>query len=106
MRVAYGRVEMPRSLWQPVKDSNPTDSANAGVLNPRVQNAMQMAQRLYKKGMPVILTAWFPPQWAVDSPLVFSPRPNGVWGNALNNDSTEAIYKSIADYIVYIMGLM
>jgi hypothetical protein len=93
---------MPWSAWQPVKNSNPIDTAKAGRLNPRVQRAMEMAQRLSKQGIPVILTAWFPPRWAVVGELNFRPKPNGVWGNQLNDDSTEAIYKSITEYIVYL----
>ena len=102
MRVAWGRVEMPWALWQPVKDSDPIDSARSGRLNPRVQAAMEMAQRLSKMGIPLILSVWFPPKWAVVGTPVFQQRPGGAWGNPLNNDNTSEIYKSIADYLDYL----
>ena len=57
--MAWARVEMPWRFWQPVKDSNPIDSAGAGKINPAVQKAMKMAQRLNKKGIPLIISAWF-----------------------------------------------
>lgn len=102
MRVAYGRVEMPWFLWQPDKDSNPIDSAKAGKLNPHVKESMEMAQRLSKLGMPVIVTAWFGPQWAVVGEISKGPRPDGVWGNPLDTSHMQEIYKSIGDYLSYL----
>jgi hypothetical protein len=102
LRVAWGRVEMPWMFWQPDIDSSPIAAAQAGKLNKRVQQSMEMAQRLYKMGIPVILTAWFPPKWAVIGPLHFRPGPDHVWGNPLDHSKNEAIYKSIADYIQYL----
>ena len=102
LRVARGRVEMPWMAWQPELDSNPVIAAKDGKLNKHVQQSMEMAQRLYKMGIPVILTAWFPPKWAVVGPLHFRPGPDHVWGNALDHSKDEAIYKSIADYIRYL----
>lgn len=101
LRVVWGRVEMPWRQWQPAIDSNPIVQAKAGKLNAHVKESMEMAQRLYKMGMPVILTAWFPPSWAVIGPLSFRPA-NGIWGNPLDQTKTNEIYKSIADYIQYL----
>ena len=102
MRVAWGRVEMPWQLWQPQKDSSPVDAAKAGRLNDHVRKSMEIAARLYKKGMPVILSAWFPPKWAVAGDISNGPRANGVWGSPLNTAVTNEIYQSIADYISYL----
>ncbi|HTI11950.1 MAG TPA: hypothetical protein VL832_25425 [Puia sp.] len=102
LRVAWGRVEMPWRFWQPGKDDHPIDSAQKGKLHPAVRNAMEMAQRLSKKGMPIILSAWFPPGWAVVGPLRFGPGPDKVWGNPLEHAHNQEIYQSIADYITYL----
>lgn len=102
MRVAWSRVEMPWRFWQPVKDSDPINDAKNGKLNPAVKNAMEMAQRLSKMGIPIILSAWSGPAWAVKGVPKFSPGADGVWGNPLNKDSLQQIYKSIADYIIYL----
>jgi hypothetical protein len=102
MRVAWGRVEMPWQLWQPIKDSNAIDAAKAGRLNDHVKKSMEMAARLYKQGMPVILTAWSAPKWAVTGDITNGPRANGVWGNPLDSGVTKEIYQSIADYISYL----
>ena len=53
-------------------------------------------------GIPVILTAWSAPRWAVQGDISYGRRPNGVWGNPLDTVNTQAIYKSIADYIQYL----
>ena len=99
--VAWGRVEMPWMQWQPDINTDPIAAAKAGKLNHHVQQSMEMAQRLYNMGIPVILSAWFPPQWAVVGPLQFRPA-NNIWGNPLDTVKTKEIYKSIADYIQYL----
>ena len=101
LRVAYGRVEMPWRFWQPNKDIDPTAAADSGKLNPSVKKAMQMAHRLDSMGIPIILSAWFPPNWAITGKPNFRPV-NGVWGNPLDQNNMDAIYKSIADYILYL----
>ena len=102
LMVAWGRVELPWRFWQPVKDSDPLDSARAGKLDPAVQRAIYMAGTLISRKIPVIVSAWFPPEWAVEGPLRMRPGPDHIWGNALNHANTQAIYKSIADYLVYL----
>jgi hypothetical protein len=101
MRVAFGRVEMPWGTWQPVENSDPIADARAGKLNDRIQSAMKMAQRLAGKGMPVIVSAWFPPNWALaPGPRTF--RGGGIAALRLDPAKNEQIYKSLADYLVYI----
>ena len=101
LRVAWGRVEMPWRFWQPNKDIDPTATADSGKLHPAVKKAMEMAHRLDSLGIPLILSAWFPPTWAAEGKVNFRPV-NGVWGNPLNKENMDAIYKSIADYILYL----
>ncbi len=101
LRVAWGRVEMPWSSWQPDLSSDPSalDTSKQTI---RVRRAMEMAQKLSRMNIPVILTAWFPPAWAAEGKLQFKPTPNGIWGNPLKQSSMPQIYKSIADYIIYL----
>jgi hypothetical protein len=100
--VRFSRVEMPWQLWQPELNEDPIAQANAGKLNAHVQKSMEMAQRLYKMGIPVILSAWSAPAWAVVGTPKYGPDANGVWGNPLDSAKTNEIYKSIADYIFYL----
>jgi hypothetical protein len=104
MRVAYGRVEMPWQFWQPNLTQDPTAAAKQGQLHPHVRESMEMAQRLGKLGMPVIVTAWSAPQWAVvgDQGNGTGPGRDGRWGAPLNQANMTASYKSIADYLVYL----
>ena len=101
MRVAWGRVELPWRFWQPDKNVDPVAVADSGKLAKSVKNAMEMAHRLDSLGIPLILSAWFPPDWAVEGKVNFRPV-NGIWGNSLNKDNMAAIYKSIGDYIQYL----
>ncbi|WP_143436665.1 glycoside hydrolase [Hymenobacter crusticola] len=104
MRVAWSRVEMPWQLWQPAQDQDPTTAARQGKLHPHVRESMEMAQKLSKQGIPIILSAWSAPAWAVvGTPARGSgPGPDGKWGNPLNTNNLQASYKSIADYIQYL----
>ncbi|HWH63581.1 MAG TPA: hypothetical protein VNS50_09920, partial [Ginsengibacter sp.] len=101
LRVAWGRVEFPWWFWQPDENTDPVAAAKDGKLNLHVQQSMEMAARLGKMGIPIILSGWFPPQWAVIGKLNMRPV-NGVWGNQLDSSKTNKIYKSIADYILYL----
>jgi O-glycosyl hydrolase len=101
MRVAFGRVEMPWMTWQPTEDSDPLKDALDGKINARVESAAKMAQRLAAKGMPVIISAWFPPSWALPGGKM--PRMmGGVAGWKLDSSKSQKIYKSLADYLVFI----
>ncbi len=103
MRVAWGRVEMPFAQWQPEKDADPLQQDPNGNLNTHVRESMEMAQRLQRIGMPIILTSWNAPKWAIiGEPHYRQPKPGEQWGNQLNADNMQATYKSIADYIVYL----
>jgi hypothetical protein len=104
MRIAYGRVEMPWGFWHPDENTDPIEAAKAGKLNPRVNAAMEMAQRLTKIGMPVIISDWSAPAWAIlgDPRDAFRNRSKGIYGYQLNPEKTEKIYKSIGDYVQYI----
>jgi len=101
MRVAFGRVEMPWRMWQPQEDSDPIAAAREGKLNAQVEKSMQMARRLAAMDMPVIVSAWFPPGWALQGNTNMF-RGGGVAALRLDPAKTLKIYKSIADYLVYL----
>lgn len=104
LRVTWGRVEMPWQLWQPQQATDPTMAAKQGQLDKHVRESMELAQRLSKMGMPVIVTAWSAPAWAIVGPPASGngPGPDGIWGNPLNQATMAASYQSIADYLVYL----
>ena len=102
MRVAWSRVEMPWRSWHPDSVTDPS-ARDTSQLDPRVKAAMEIARTTARKGMPVIVSAWFPPQWAGVGPLPRGGGPvNGVWGNALDTAKTERIYASITSYLQYL----
>jgi O-glycosyl hydrolase len=104
LRVAWGRVEMPWNLWHPDESVNPVEAAGSGNLNSRVQAAMKMAQRLDSIGIPVIVSVWSAPAWAIlgDPADAYRLRSKGIYGYPLNPEKMEEIYQSIGDYLVYL----
>ncbi len=99
-RVAMGRVEMPWATWDSNENGDPLADARSGKINERVHRAMEMAQRLTAKGLPVIVSAWFPPDWAIDE------KRTVVRGrNYINPSKIQRMYKSLADYLVCLKDL-
>lgn len=105
LRVAYGRVEMPWRSWHPEEDGKPLEDAFTGKIDERVRDAMEMAQRLRKLGMPVIVSAWFPPVWAIDGKPEDYPRRGGVQAFRLDPTKVELIYKSLTDYLLVLKNI-
>jgi len=101
--VRMGRVELPWENWHPTDTINPLEAARRGEIAPHVKASMEMAQRLAEMGMPVLLAAWFPPQWAAAGEVRRNPRhPDGTFGFPLNQNRTEEIYESLTGYILYL----
>ncbi len=101
LEVRWGRVEMPWRFWHPEENTNPVQEAQGKGLHPRVEAAMKMAKRLDSLGMPVILSDWSGPDWAIEGDMRFGSQPGGLRGNPLNQEKLEQIYQSIGDYIQY-----
>ncbi|MEH6406463.1 MAG: hypothetical protein V7767_04210 [Leeuwenhoekiella sp.] len=102
LRVAWSRVEMPWRQWNPDETTDPIAEAKKGNIDPKVKASLEMAQRLDKMGIPVILAAWFAPDWAIVGERVRGVNLDGSRGNALDQNKKEAIYKSITSYIKYL----
>jgi len=102
MRVAWGRVEMPWRFWHPNEEDDPIRNAETNGLDRRVQAAMEMARTLARRKIPVIVSAWSAPAWAIDGTFSFRPQPGMLRGNPLKADKTQKIYESIGAYLVYL----
>jgi hypothetical protein len=93
--VAWARVAMPWNQWHPAENTDPIDAAKAGKLNQNVHRAMDMARTLAQRRLPIIISIWSPPSWAV------LPAGKGGRGKKLNPEKWDAISKSICAYIIY-----
>ena len=103
LNVAWGRVELPWFNWQRDETVNPLEAARSGNVDERVAAAMEMAQRLAKKNIHIILSVWYPPAWAVEGKLSFGPHKSGEpFGNPLNQMKMRSIIKSLGSYLIYL----
>jgi hypothetical protein len=102
LAVRWGRVEMPWRSWHPDETVDPLEEARAGRIDERSRRAMEMARTLSRLGMPVIVSAWFPPPWAIvgggDLPRASGAPP----GDALDPAKMERIYESLAGYLLFL----
>lgn len=96
--VAWGRVELPWSAWDPEEAGSGLDLARQGQMAASVVNAMGMARDLHARGVPVMLAAWSPPRWARDP----KPQPVGARGTALDESKLPRICRSLADYCAHL----
>lgn len=88
MRVAYGRVEFPWARWD-----------KEGAANDHVRRSAEMARRLKETGMPVIVSCWFPPEWAG----VRTTRSDGTArAYALIPEQKERIFASLGSYLEFL----
>ena len=94
MRVAFGRVEFPWAQWDPEQDARP-----GATVTDHVRRSAEMARRLGQEGMPVIVSAWFPPEWAADR-TTRSDGSSRAW--ALKPALQERIFASIAAYLQFL----
>ena len=101
LNVRWARVEMPWRFWHPVESNNPLEAARAGKIDENVRGAMAMAQKLAKRHIPIIISAWNPPTWSIVGEPNFR-NENGIFGNPLNPKKARSIIKSIGDYFVYL----
>jgi len=101
LNVKWARIEMPWYNWQPVESVDPLDAARSGKLSPNVRSAMEIAQKLSLKHIPIIISAWSPPSWSIVGENNFR-NENGIFGNPLNPKKIRSIVKSICDYFIYL----
>lgn len=101
LNVRWARVEMPWRNWQSVESIDPLQSARAGDLDESVRSTMEMARTLARRHMPIIVSAWYPPAWAIIGEPNFR-NENGIFGNPLNPRKMRSIVKSIGDYFVFL----
>ncbi len=101
--VKWGRVEMPWFNWQRDESIDPLAEARAGHIDERVADAMEMAQRLAKKNIHIILSIWYPPAWAIIGKPNFEPKkPGDPFGNPLNQMKMRSIIKSLGAYLIFL----
>ncbi len=102
LNVTWARVEMPWRFWHPDENVDPLSEARKGNVHQRVKAAMEMAKKVYDMGIPVILSDWSAPDWAIIGEYTPNPHSDGQWGNSLDQTKNQRIYTSISSYLIYL----
>jgi len=96
LRLAWGRVAMPLDRWQPNEDADPIQASTTGPLNTSVREAMEMGQKLARKNIPMVISIWSAPRWAL------ATSGGGRGGRArINPEKWDKVRRSIGSYLDY-----
>ncbi len=96
LKVAWGRVAFPWNEWQPREDADEAEKARAGRLGNYFNAQIEMAKTLARRRIPIILSVWVPPDWAVDHARKI---PKGL---KLDPQKLQKSADSIANYLVFL----
>lgn len=96
LRVTLSRISMWWEMWHAEEHSNPAELARAGQLPPRFYEQMELAKKLQQRNIPVIVSVWSAPGWAIDKNNI--PRK----GVHLDQSKMEAICESISGFLLYL----
>lgn len=102
IRVAWSRIEFNWSEWQPGENENPLLKARAGKLSKGFYDQIEMARILAKRGLPIIVTVWAPPAWAIDTTKHNRQGLEHDSKLSLNPARIDKMCQSLADYISYL----
>lgn len=88
LKVNFGRVEFPWALWD-----------QQGDTAAHIISSANMARKLKAANMPLIVSCWFPPQWAGTQ----TTRSDGTArAYSLKPEEKERIFASIASYLTFL----
>lgn len=96
LRVTWGRISMWWDAWQPQEGVDPIAQAKEGKLPKHVYAQMELARTLAQRHIPIIVSVWNPPDWAVNHDVHL---PKGV---SLDMKKMDAIGSSMAKFLRYL----
>jgi len=102
IRVAWSRIEFNWSEWQPDENIDPLQNARDGKLSKAFYDQIEMARNLAKRNLPIIVTVWAPPAWAVDTAKHNRQGLEHDSKLSLNSKQIDKMCKSIADYLSFL----
>ncbi len=102
LRVTWARVNVPLNFWQQTEDADPLTDAAAGRMHDYVRVVVDMTRRLAERKIPLVLSVWTAPDWAL-GPLVDRP-PGGGGGQTRHIDPAkwEKVMRSMGAYLEYL----
>ena len=94
LHLVWARVSMPLDRWRP---DEAAETTNVSEHNTAVRQAMDTARTLNDKKIPLMISLWSMPRWALSPP---TNRPNGDGQTShLNPEKWDAICQSIGSYL-------
>lgn len=96
--LAWSRIGMWWRDWHPEEGADPVSLAREQGHAARVYEQMEMARRLAGLGLPVIVSAWFAPDWATAE----GPTRPGTYGDSLDAAKWDAVAESLTAYLLYL----
>lgn len=98
LRVAWARVAMWWKDWDGQGPADPLAAARVGRVTDRQRRQIAMAQRLAAAGIPVIVSVWDPPAWAIRA----GPRAPGAYTDSIDPAAWNRAAATVADFLLFL----
>jgi O-glycosyl hydrolase len=98
-RIVLARVSFPIPLWQPRENGDPTTQPT-DQLPDELQTDLHIATELHRRKIPMILTVWSAPDWAIVHRLSNRPQPGGSRSTRIDPAKWNALATSIGSYLL------
>jgi hypothetical protein len=99
LRVAWARVAMPLDHWWPNETNDPAPAAAAGHIDTMTREAMEMAGVLARKNIPLIISVWQAPAWALATNTSRGPGGGFSRSSPINPQKWDAVCQAIGSYL-------
>ncbi len=95
LRVSWARVAMPLPVWQPDENADPATQP-ADALHAEIRESFRMAVELRRRKIPIIISAWNAPPWALAAATQDRPRQS----RRIDPAKWKALARSIGAYLL------
>jgi O-glycosyl hydrolase len=96
LNVRWSRIAMWWRDWDSDENQNPMEDYRTRPLSQRLTAQLELAKRLTDAGLPLIVSAWDPPAWAV----LNAPRRPGTYGDMLDPAKLQRQLDGITSFLL------
>jgi len=100
LNLVWSRMAMSLREWEPVQIPDPSPATLAANDQPgtEMRASLELAQHFQRRSIPLIMSLWVAPPWALSNPKADEPYAQG---RIVNPAKWDALCQSITSYLLY-----